>query len=310
MMNRRNRKDLMDSDVAASETALQWARAQGSSLRIVERSRAQRRRKQQLRRVAAGAALAAVLVTGALVWPNRPAPPAPVSLPPTVLVSAPTRQILPDGSVVDLKEGAKIAEDYSDAFRRVRLVQGEAHFSVAANKAIPFIVVAGGIEVRAVGTAFAVQLDSRKVEVLVTEGLVAVDRPVGRSPGSRLSGVSGIAPAPQTLAMVDAGKRIAVEIETAVVTSAVTVSTAEQNERLAWRVPRIELSGTPLADVLPLFNRYGSVQLKLADPALGALEFSGVLRPDTPNALLHVLKVDYGLEADRRPDGVVVLRRP
>ena len=309
-MNDRNHEDMTDPDVAAGETALQWARAQGSSMRIAERSRAQRRRKQQLRRVAAGTTLAVVLVTGALLWPSRPAARAPVSAPPVVLVSAPTRQILPDGSVVDLKEGAKIAVDYGDAFRRVRLVQGEAHFSVAADKAIPFIVVAGGIEVRAVGTAFAVQLDSRKVEVLVTEGRVAVDRPVGRSPGSPLPGVSEIAPTPRTIAMVDAGKRIAVELETAVVTSAVTVSTAEQNERLAWRVPRIELSGTPLADVLPLFNRYGSARLKLADPALGALEFSGVLRPDNPNALLHVLKVDYGLEADRRPDGVVVLRRP
>jgi len=307
-MNDRNHEDMTDPDVAAGETALQWARAQGSSLRIAERSRAQRRRKQQLRRVVAGTTLAVVLVTGALLWPSRPA--APVSLPRAVLVSAPTRQILPDGSVVDLKEGAKIAVDYGAAFRRVRLVQGEAHFSVAADKAIPFIVVAGGIEVRAVGTAFAVQLDSRKVEVLVTEGRVAVDRPVGRSPGSPLPGVSEIAPTPQTIAMVDAGKRIAVELETAVVTSAVEVSTAEQNERLAWRVPRIELSGTPLADVLPLFNRYSLVRLKLADPALGTLQLSGVLRPDNPNALLHVLKVDYGLEADRRPDGVVVLRRP
>ena len=40
----------------------------------------------------------------------------------------------------------------------------------------PFIVNAGGVEVRAVGTAFNVNLQSKSVAVLVTEGKVAVER--------------------------------------------------------------------------------------------------------------------------------------
>lgn len=302
--------DPRDLDIAAGEMALQWARAHGSGDRIAARSRAQRRRTQQIRRLAAGAVLGLTLVAGALVWPSRPTPPVSAALPPAVVFSAPTRQVLPDGSMVELREGAKIAVDFGPAVRRVRLVEGEAHFTVAENKAVPFIVVAGSIEVRAVGTAFAVQLDARKVEVLVTEGRVAVDRPAGNSQENSLPFAPGIATTSQTIAVVDAGRTIAVELETTAVPSALAISAAEQGQRLAWRVPRIELSGMPLSDALALFNRYSSIHLRLADPAHGAFKLSGVLRPDNPNALLHVLKLEHGLEADRRPDGVVLLRRP
>jgi len=309
-MSDRKPEHLADPDVAAGETALHWARAHSAGARIVERSWAQRRRNQQRRRVAVGAALALTLVAGALVWPSRPPPPVAVAMPPAVVLSAPTKQSLSDGSVVELKEGAKIAVDYGAAFRRITLVQGQAHFTVAENKAIPFIVMAGGIEVRAVGTAFAVQLDARKVEVLVTEGRVAVDRSAGVLAENPSPSAPGIRPSHQTIAMVDAGHRIEVKLEIKAAPPAVPVSAAEQSELLSWRVPRIELSGAPLSDALSLFNRYSKVRLVLADPSLGSLQISGVLRPDNPNALLHVLKVDYGLEADRSTDGKVVLRLP
>jgi transmembrane sensor len=289
-MKNEEQTDPRDRDIAAGEMALQWARAHGSGARIVARSRAQRRRTWQLRGLAAGTALGLTLLAGALVWPSRPIPPTSAALSPAVVLSAPARQVLPDGSIVELREGAKIAVDFGAAVRRVRLVEGEAHFTVAENKAVPFIVVAGGIEVRAVGTAFAVQLEPRKVEVLVTEGRVAVDRPAGSSRENSLPFAPGIAPTPQTIAVVDAGRTIAVELETTVVPSALAISAAEQAQRLAWRVPRIELSGMPLSAALELFNRYSSIQLQLADPAHGAFKLSGILRPDNPNALLHVLK--------------------
>jgi len=56
----------------------------------------------------------------------------------------------------------------------VRLVRGEAHFTVAKNPARPFIVEAGGVAVRAVGTAFDVRHADGAIEVLVTEGKVHV----------------------------------------------------------------------------------------------------------------------------------------
>jgi transmembrane sensor len=80
---------------------------------------------------------------------------------------------LPDGSLVELKEGSRIAVDFSAEQRQVRLV-GEAHFQVARDAARPFVVNAQGVMVRAVGTAFSVRVDSDEVQVLVTHGSVHV----------------------------------------------------------------------------------------------------------------------------------------
>ena len=63
---------------------------------------------------------------------------------------------------------------------------GEAYFTVAKNPGRPFVVAAGGVGVRAVGTAFNVRLDSDAVEVLVTEGRVQVSRSGFDDEGSSL----------------------------------------------------------------------------------------------------------------------------
>ena len=60
---------------------------------------------------------------------------------------------LDDGTVVELNGGAEIEVQFTAAERRLRLVRGEAHFQVAKNPLRPFVVEAGGVAVRAVGTA-------------------------------------------------------------------------------------------------------------------------------------------------------------
>ena len=92
-------------------------------------------------------------------------------------VTSPRQRLLDDGSMVELKEDAVIDVRYDDAVRRVVLVSGEVHFQVKKGLSRPFVVVAGGIEVRAVGTAFAVGLGAKKMEVWVTAGRVAVEKP-------------------------------------------------------------------------------------------------------------------------------------
>lgn len=308
-----NSDKVADPDISTGETALNWARARGSGERVVARSRAQRRRKQHLRRVTAGSLAVVTLVAAGLLWQLRPLSPAstPARLPSSVVVVTPAKQLLPDGSVVELKDGAKIDVNYSAAFRRVKLVQGEAHFAVAKDTAVPFVVIVGDLEVRAVGTAFSIQMDAVQVEVLVSEGRVAVDKAVDTGAGGSLPGAQGDSPIRQTLATVDAGNRVVVEIATvSSPTPVLAVSAAGQSELLSWRVPRIELSGTPLSEMLPVFNRYSPVSLSLADPSLGTLKLSGVLRPNSPNALLHVLEVEFGLKAARSADGGIILRRP
>jgi len=93
---------------------------------------------------------------------------------------------LPDGSVVTLNTDSLIEVQYTQTERTILLLRGEGHFEVAANEARPFLVCAGDQVVRAVGTAFNVELSATSdVEITVTEGTVTIGtmlQPGTRSP--------------------------------------------------------------------------------------------------------------------------------
>ncbi len=270
-------------------------------LAAVER-RVQRRRQLRRRALAATAALA-LLVAGVTLFRPAPSPsdPAPAT---GATLTQPARQLLADGSQIELNGDAQVRVEYSPAVRRVTIVRGEAHFVVAHDTARPFVVIAGDVAVRAVGTAFAVRLAPGDVKVLVTDGRVAVDR-----------ATADPIPTPmQPLAFVSKGARVAVAPADlalhAPAPAVVAVSAPEIAEQLSWRVPRLEFNDTPLREAVELFNRHGNVRLTLAAPALGDLRVSGIVRADNAPALLQLLRADYGVEAQRLGGGEFVLSRP
>src|SRR5207244_2744250 len=98
---------------------------------------------------------------------------------PTIVASVvprPDRQLLSDGSVVELNARAEIESNFTDSQRNVRLVRGEALFSVAKDHSRPFVVQVGPITVKAVGTAFNIRHSPKQIEILVTEGRIAIER--------------------------------------------------------------------------------------------------------------------------------------
>ncbi len=106
--------------------------------------------------------LAAAAVAATLFIRSHDA--APIATPDTAQVivhPAPERLVLADGSTVDLKDSARVDVQITAGERRIRLVRGEAFFTVAKNPARPFIVSADHITVRAVGTAFSVGLSPK-----------------------------------------------------------------------------------------------------------------------------------------------------
>ena len=238
---------------ASAEHALAWAKVDaawhvldrprhdglGPALALQLAIRQRRRRTRRYTFASMGFAAAAALAM-MLVSPIEHIEPAPVAAPPLVRL---VQQVLPDGSVVDLNGNAEIVVEYTSARRSVRLVRGEAHFDVKPQATRPFVVTAGGVDVRAVGTAFAVRLESDAVDVLVTHGRVAVEAPAEAGSGSDNAAV--------TTVMISAGDRVV--MPTATMTSLPqpeSVSAAEIAHRLQWRGPRLELSGTRLADAI------------------------------------------------------------
>ena len=285
------------SPVATGLEALSWAVSSGAAGEVVRHVEARRRRRVR-RRIAGVAGIACLGLVGAWLFPQAAATSAvpPIAAVSTVVV-APETRTLADGSIVELRPGAAIRVEYGPSSRRVVLLAGEVHFQVTKDAARPFVVVASGVEVRAVGTAFSVDLGKRAVDVLVTEGRVAVTSP------------PATVEATPAVAMVDAGQGTTVSLEVAGAAAVRSVPSGERRERLNWRIPLLEFSGTPLAEAIPMFNRHGRRHLVL-DPALGRLQLSGTLRADDTDSLFILLRNEFGIIAAPGSAGHTELRRP
>ena len=218
------------------------------------------------------------------------------------------RVMLADGSVLELNGDSAAEVTYTAAERLVRLNRGEAHFTVAKNPARPFRVEALGIAVRAVGTAFNVRLGTSEVEVLVTEGKVAI------SPAETLSVAR-----PPSLARAEIppnpGPTLLIANERAVVATTGPVS-RPRVERIApeavrtaliWQGPSLAFAATPLAEVAAQFNRRNLIQIVLADPALATLPIGGSFRPENIEAFVQLLESGNEIVVDRSDAARLVL---
>ncbi|MES2697833.1 MAG: FecR domain-containing protein [Verrucomicrobiota bacterium] len=280
-----------------------WAVQAGATDEVMlgTQRRVRRRRQERLALVAT----VGLCVLGVSLWVSPLSRPSATTVVASrsAVIEAPARQVLPDGSVVELKDGAVIAVAYTPGTRRIVLQRGEAHFQVVKDPARPFIVAVDAVEVRAVGTSFSVQRRTAQVEVLVTTGRVAVDRVVETQADSPPTD-------PQTIATLDAGNRTLVEATPSAAAPVVEpLTTTEMGQRLAWRVPRLEFTRTALSEAIPMINQHSTIKLSLADPSLGSVRISGLLRVDNVETLFHLLEVEHGIKADRLDSGEVILRR-
>ena len=300
---------------APSLRPLDWAAEAGAADDVWQQTNLKVRRRRRRLGAAVGSLLALCLVAvGAWHWSDRGrgAELAARSETPAfrAQVLMPRMQHLPDGSTIEFKQDAQVQVAFDDRWRRVVLVQGEAHFQVAKDTERPFVVQVGSVEVRAVGTAFSVQLARGQVEVLVSEGTVAVEAAAAQA--ENVPVIQAEQPR-ESLAIVEAGRRLVVDpmpiSAPRVPLEVVAVPPSELETRLSWRAPRVEFSRTPLSEALPLINQYSRVQVHLGDPALAQVRLSGILRADNIDTLLRLLEEEHGLVAQPRGVNEVVLTK-
>jgi transmembrane sensor len=229
---------------------------------------------------------------------------------PIAVAIRPDRQLLPDGSMIERNARTDVEVDYSSQERRVRLIRGEALFAVAHDPLRPFFVMAGGVEIRAVGTEFSVRYEPEQVDVLVTAGRVAVMKhatvePVVANPSPPTSSPAIMAPV-----YVEAGRHLVLpgDLPLLVVPEIKLMAAEEISAALAWRGKRIEFTRTPLSQVAELFNRQNRLQLRIGDSATGALRITGLVWSDDPEGFVRLLESGFNVTAERSGD-VVHLRQ-
>ncbi|AMG74607.1 FecR family protein [Sphingopyxis granuli] len=197
---------------------------------------------------------------------------------------------LADGSIAAVNTDSKVEVAIDDKARTVDLERGEAWFQVAHDKQRPFVVAAGAVRVRAVGTAFSVRRHPRGVDVLVTEGVVE----------TWVEGRTG------DVTRIAAGSKGFVAEATP--TAEVVEAPADVVRALAWRTGMLALNGESLAFAVNELNRYNVRKLVVADDELGRKSLIGYFKIDQPENFGRAVAkmIDARVEVD---EDVIRIRR-
>jgi transmembrane sensor len=192
---------------------------------------------------------------------------------------------LSDGTRIHLAPASRlrVAADYGDERRDVYL-EGEGYFEVEHDARRPFSVHARNATARDLGTAFAVRSygDDAALQVVVRNGVVDMST-IGR------------------LGAGDVG-RLGDNGMTSL-THGVKVDSL-----LGWLQGRLVYHDAPLSKVLNDLRRWHDVDVQLAEPALAALPFTGVLTDGSFRSSITLVAATLGLRV-RRSDGRVSLAR-
>lgn len=178
---------------------------------------------------------------------------------------------LQDGSVVTLNTASRVSVNLSGKQREIDLVQGEVLFDVAKDRSRPFVVTAGDLEIRVLGTSFSVRaLPDEPVQVVVREGVVQVARIGGAGRESRrlVANMRAIDPANGS-GDDDALIRVS------------ELPEAEIHRALAWRDGHIDFEGETLARAVAEFARYSDTRIVIA-PSLADEQIAGLFQASDP----------------------------
>lgn len=204
---------------------------------------------------------------------------------------------LPDGSIVAIGAKSSLSLDFAAKERRLRIGNGQAYFKVAPDRLRPFVVDAGPVHVRAIGTAFDVRKNDDRVVITVTEGTVEVlpseDRgeESGMSKETRLQVLAGY-----QLTWAAGGKEV-------------KLNQTDPASATAWRTGRLEYFGEPLWVVVSNVNRYSTRQIVIAEEELGRVQFTGTVFVRSIDDWIAAIQQAFDLTAESRTDGSIAIRR-
>lgn len=247
--------------------------------------------RQWYRPVALAASLAFLALAGGLGWRQFAVPPAPsAELQRYATTTGINRHVaLPDGSEITIGADSAVTTDFNADLRHLRIERGEAFFEVAKEANRSFVVDAGPLQVRALGTAFNIRRTGAQVTVTVAHGRV------------RIAPMHPSASADDALDAV-AGQRVSYDP----LTASMRMSAVDSDRILSWRNGRLDFVDEPLGLVVANINRYSHHKLHIQDPDLGALRFTGTVRPEKLAGWLTALPSILPVRLEPRGDDTLI----
>jgi transmembrane sensor len=195
---------------------------------------------------------------------------------------------LSDGSSMVLNTASEATVRFDKAHREIELATGEGLFQVVKDPMRPFVVRAGFVSIRAVGTVFSVRTDAQSVDITVTEGIVEL--------------VDNSATGGGAIRRVAANERA-----TVMETSQVQVHSmphVEAERRLAWRDGMVSFAGEPLTTAVQEINRHNRRQIVVDDAALASRPVVGMFRANDPANFATTVATALGVQSVDQNDAI------
>ncbi len=215
---------------------------------------------------------------------------------------------LPDGTSVKLNAGSYIsyASDYNRTNRNVTL-KGEAYFKVARNEEIPFIVDAGPIIVKALGTEFNIKAydDENTIETTLVTGKVEItqegatneNQTVGLNPSQKIIFIRD-----EQAFLID-DKNVSenqVKPVPNIMANMLIVPEVNVEQVLAWTEGKLILKGESLDKLCVALERKYDMTFVFTGEKVKKFRFTGVLLDETLEQVLNVIRltapITYSIE--------------
>ncbi|MEQ1740436.1 MAG: FecR family protein [Methyloglobulus sp.] len=180
--------------------------------------------------------------------------------------------VLSDGSRILLDTDTAISVRVGQFHRNIKLLRGQAVFTVAADPNRPFEVTTDDAVVRALGTVFEVLEDNQGTQVTVEEHAVSI-RPL-----TEKGGVNTV--------RINEGQQTRYNTKTGF--EPITDINIKQNA--AWQRGKLIFKNQELSDVIAELNRYYKGHILLTDNKLASLRVTGVFPLNDPQAVLSMIE--------------------
>jgi transmembrane sensor len=206
---------------------------------------------------------------------------------------------LKDGSTVLLNTESSIRVKYDKGQRFVRLLKGEAYFSVARNETRPFIVEVNGRQLRTVQAGFRVRkLDADPVDVLVNQGQVEVSAP----PQAAVATIVALKANTRLILPELINGRLAAEYPQLLAPDVVA-------RELAWRDGKLAFEGETLKQAADAFARYSGTRIEIRDADLAREPVTGLFAANDPVGFSRAIARVFDARLEQDGDNVVLTRK-
>jgi ferric-dicitrate binding protein FerR (iron transport regulator) len=226
-----------------------------------------KRSKRGLLYTAIGIAAAGLIMLGVRQLMIKPAPPAAVT---TAYATAKKTYVLPDGSVITLREQGQLS--FSTNNREVTLV-GEAFFDVKHNgSSIPFIVHTRTADITVLGTTFNVSAyPGKETSTTLFRGKIAVN----------------LKAQPEKKIILVPDQQLIIQH-----TSAAEYKITPVNKK-AWVRNRLEIDNEPLEEIAKKLEKWYGIPVIFSDESVKSYRYSGTFESENVLKALEALQLSY-----------------